>query len=128
MSLRYRAPGVFMVMLALSLFLGVLMSLPNTAIADTAVVSTDILNIRNGPGTGYSIITQAGSGQRLPVLEKSGDWYCVSLASGQKGWLAGWLVKIEPSQAQPAQSTSTVAKVNGSAVNIRAGPAPGIVS
>lgn len=122
MHLRYRVPSIFMIMLALSLFLGVLMTFTNTAFADTAVVSTNVLNVRSGPGTGYSIITQVGSGQRLPVLEKSGDWYMVNLATGQKGWLAGWLVKIEASQAQPAQSAGTVAKVNGSSVNIRSGP------
>ncbi|MFX4262085.1 N-acetylmuramoyl-L-alanine amidase [Pelotomaculum propionicicum] len=125
MHLRYRVPSIFLLMLAMALFLGVLMSSANSAFADTAVVSTDILNIRAGPGTGYSVITQAGAGDRLSVLEKSGDWYCVSLATGQKGWLAGWLVSIEKSQAQAPQNVSRTAKVNGSSVNIRSGPGTG---
>jgi N-acetylmuramoyl-L-alanine amidase len=125
MHLRYRVTSIFMIMLALAMSLGVLLSFANTAFADTAVVSSDTLNIRAGPGTGYSIITQAGSGERLPVLEKSGDWYCVSLSTGQKGWLAGWLVSIEQSQAQPVQNNSQSAKVNGSSVNIRSGPGTG---
>lgn len=125
MHLRYRVPSIFLFMLALALFLGVLLSSTNTAFADTAVVSANILNVRSGPGTGYSIITQVGSGNRLTVLEKSGDWYCVSLSTGQKGWLAGWLVSIEPSQAPAAQTTTQVARVNGSSVNIRSGPGTG---
>lgn len=125
MHLRYRVPSIFLFMLALALFLGVLLSSANTAFADTAVVSSNILNVRTGPGTDYSIITQVGSGNRLPVLEKSGDWYCVSLSTGQKGWLAGWLVNIEKSQAPAALNTAQVARVNGSSVNIRSGPGTG---
>jgi N-acetylmuramoyl-L-alanine amidase len=125
MHLRYRVPSAFLIILVLALFLSVLLTFAGTAFADTAVVSSNILNIRTGPGTGYSIITQAGSGDRLPVLEKSGDWYCVNLSTGQKGWLAGWLVNIEKPQAAAAQSTGQVAKVNSGSVNIRSGPGTG---
>jgi len=125
MHLRYRVPNAFLIILVLALFLSVLLTSAGTAFADTAFVSSNILNIRTGPGTGYSIITQAGSGDRLPVLEKSGDWYCVNLSTGQKGWLAGWLVNIEKPQAAAAQSTGQVAKVNSGSVNIRSGPGTG---
>ncbi len=123
MHLRYRFPGIFLIALALFLSFGVLMT--NKAFADTAVVTTDVLNIRAGPGTGYNIVTQAGLNERFSVLDKSGDWYCVSLASGQKGWLAGWLVNIEKSPVQTAPSTSTAVRVNGNAVNVRSGPGTG---
>ena len=120
MHLRYRFPGIFLIALALFLSFGLLMT--NKAFADTAIVTTDVLNIRAGPGTGYNIVTQVNRNERLSVLDKSGDWYCVSLPSGQKGWLAGWLVNIEKSPAQAAPSSSTAVRVNGNAVNIRSGP------
>lgn len=125
MHLRYRVPRIFLIMLTIVLLLVIIMTSASAALADTAVVSSNVLNIRNGPGTGYSIISQVGLGERLPVIEKSGDWYYVSLSTGQRGWLAGWLVNIEQSQPQQAQNNSQAARVNGSSVNIRSGPGTG---
>jgi N-acetylmuramoyl-L-alanine amidase len=125
MLLRYHATGAFLNMLILALILAVFLAFANTAFADTAVVSSDILNIRTGPGTDYGIIIQAGSGDRFTILEQSGDWYCISLSTGQKGWLAGWLAKIEKTQAQAAQAAGTAARIDSSYVNIRSGPGTG---
>jgi N-acetylmuramoyl-L-alanine amidase len=124
MLLRYRSTRFFLKILTLALFLAVLLAFTNAAFADTAVVS-DIINIRTGPGTDYSIIKQAGSGDRFTILEQSGDWYCISLSTGQKGWLAGWLVEVEKTQVQVSQGTGTAARVDGSYVNIRSGPGTG---
>ena len=124
MLLSYRSAKGFLKILTLALFLTVLFAFTNSAFADTAVVS-DIINIRTGPGTDYSIIKQAGSGDRFTILEQSGDWYCISLTTGQKGWLAGWLVKVEKPQAQATQGTGTAARIDGSYVNIRSGPGTG---
>jgi N-acetylmuramoyl-L-alanine amidase len=124
MLLRYRSTRVFLKIFTLALFLAGLFTFTNSAFADTAVVA-DIINIRTGPGTDYSIIKQAGSGERFTILEQSGDWYCISLSTGQKGWLAGWLVNIEKPQAATIQNTEQVAKVNSSSVNIRSGPGTG---
>jgi N-acetylmuramoyl-L-alanine amidase len=124
MLLRYRSTRVFLKIFTLALFLAVLLAFTDSAFADTAVVS-DIINIRTGPGTDYSIIKQAGSGDRFMILEQSGDWYCISLPTGQKGWLACWLVKVEKTQVQAPQSTGTAARIDGSYVNIRSGPGTG---
>lgn len=90
----------------------------------TAVIGGSPVNIRSGPGTGYSIITQVWSGQRYPVLDASGGWYKIQL-SGGSGWVAGWLVNIEtppPQNPPPATSGGKLAVVSGSFVNIRSGP------
>lgn len=36
------------------------------------------------------------------MLEQAGDWYKVSLEGGVIGWVAGWLVDVEPAEASPA--------------------------
>ncbi len=123
MILRYRFPGILLIMLALFLSLGFLTA--GKAFADTAVVATDVLNVRAGPGTDYNLVTKVGLNERFAVMAQSGDWYCVNLPSGQKGWLAGWLVNIEKEPVQAAPATSTTVKVNGNAVNIRSGPGAG---
>jgi N-acetylmuramoyl-L-alanine amidase len=103
----------------------------NSGAGQVAVLNGSNINIRGGPGTGYEVVAQGGSGERYPVLDKNGDWVKVQLSSGT-GWVAGWLVSLEstPSEAPrpdpvtPAipGSGSKVALVNGSMVNVRSGP------
>ncbi|MCL6634886.1 MAG: N-acetylmuramoyl-L-alanine amidase [Peptococcaceae bacterium] len=135
MPYERRMPYSFSAVLLLAVFLGVLLGYPGltAAAGETAVVAADVLNVRTGPGTGYGIVTQVGLGERLPVLDRSGDWYKVQLSRGGSGWVAGWLVKIEAaasSQSQPAsrgggQAGGKVAVVTGSYVNVRSGPGTG---
>ncbi|OPY57624.1 MAG: N-acetylmuramoyl-L-alanine amidase AmiC precursor [Pelotomaculum sp. PtaU1.Bin035] len=141
MRFRYRFSFGFVVLLGLMLFFGVLLTSPyvSAAAGDTAVVAVDLVNIRSGPGTGYQVAAQAALGDRLTVLNKSGDWYSVKLNSGLTGWVAGWLVAIEtagpdvsPPVNQPASSGSggsryggEIAVVTGSVVNVRSGPGTG---
>ncbi len=123
MHVRYRLSFSLPVILAFALFLGFFLAFPQLVFADTAVVASGTVNIRNGPGTSYDIVTRASSGDRLPILTKSGDWYCVNRPSGEKGWIAGWLVNVEKTApATTSQSSGQVAVVTGSSVNIRSGP------
>ncbi|MFA4886034.1 MAG: SH3 domain-containing protein, partial [Desulfotomaculaceae bacterium] len=123
MHVRYRLSFSLPVILSFALFLGFLLAFPHLVFADTAVVTSDTVNIRTGPGTSYDIVTQASSGDRLPILTQSGDWYCVNQPSGEKGWIAGWLVNVEqPAQATAPQNSGQVAVVSGNSVNIRSGP------
>ncbi len=115
------------IMMALTLFLGILFLLPHISFAanGTAVVAANVVNIRNGPGTGCAVISQVGLGQRLPVLSQSGDWYQISLPSGEKGWLASWLVNVDKDPAPapaPAQNSNQAVVVNVDCANIRGGP------
>ncbi|NLI13487.1 N-acetylmuramoyl-L-alanine amidase [Pelotomaculum propionicicum] len=123
MHVRYQSSFGLPVILAFALFLGFLLAFPQLVFADTAVVASDSVNIRTGPGTTYDIIAQASSGDRLTIVSQSGDWYCVNRPSGQNGWIAGWLVNVEQAaQAAAPQSSGQVAVVSGSSVNIRSGP------
>jgi len=124
---RLSLAAIFMFILLLSLN-------PATSFAagETAVVGADVLNVRGGPGTNHDVIQQAGSGDRLPVLDRSGDWVKVRLASGAAGWVAGWLVAVEqpapsPSASPPpaGQPGGGTAVVGGSNVNVRGGPGTG---
>ncbi|MCL6635429.1 MAG: SH3 domain-containing protein, partial [Peptococcaceae bacterium] len=121
-------------MAALFLLLLMLLLKPGSSFAagETAVVSTGVLNVRSGPGTGYDVVQQVFSGDRLPLLDRSGDWVKVQLAAGGTGWVAGWLVKIRAAAPPlsetgsgtqpPAPAQNEVAVVTGGQVNIRSGP------
>lgn len=93
----------------------------------TAVVNASVLNVRNGPGTGYGVMAQVRHGERYTVLEQSGEWFKISLSNGAAGWVAGWLVNITTTPSgspggdeTPGEDKSAV--VTGSVVNVRSGP------
>ena len=45
------------------------------------------LNVRSGPGTSYSIVSQAVSLTEYPLLEEQAGWFKISLPDGQAGWV-----------------------------------------
>ncbi|MFZ5632615.1 MAG: N-acetylmuramoyl-L-alanine amidase [Bacillota bacterium] len=60
-----------------------------------AVINGSNVNIRSGPGTGYSVVSRANRGERLLLADKSSDWYKVVLDSGGTGWVVSWLVEVD---------------------------------
>lgn len=74
-----------------------------TITGKAALVTVDKLNIRSGPGTGYSILKQAVKGDILLVSMKSNDWYQVSLDGGETGWIASWLVTLRSVAELPSR-------------------------
>lgn len=83
-----------------------------------AIINVSVLNIRSGPGTQHSVVDHVTKGERLPILEQSGDWYRVSMENGKEGWIADWLVETEAAEI----TASGIATVNGTIVNVRSGP------
>jgi len=98
---------------------------PETSAA-TFIIAQSVVNLREGPGTGYAIIGKTAPGQKLASVGKQGDWYKVSLSSGKVGWIAGWLVKTVVQKAEPQESPqASIYVVAPSVVNLREGPGTG---
>ena len=53
---------------------------------------TGILNVREGPGTSYDIVTKIKPGEKYDLLEEKGDWYKIELPN-QTGWVSSQYVK-----------------------------------
>ncbi len=64
---------------------------PPSASPEVVSVKVNSLNVRSGPGKSYAVIFKARRGDRLTVLERSGDWIRIRAANGKEGWTAGWL-------------------------------------
>lgn len=63
----------------------------------TVTVTADVLNVRNGQGTGADILTQVRSGEQYEVTGDPVDgWYPVNV-SGTDGWVSGDYVIEETS-------------------------------
>jgi uncharacterized protein YraI len=74
--------------------LALLVASAGAAAAFPATVTTD-LNVRSGPGTGYSIVDQLQAGDTVEVVESSGSWY--QLADG--GWASASYLDADGSAA-----------------------------
>ncbi|OMP68106.1 N-acetylmuramoyl-L-alanine amidase [Domibacillus epiphyticus] len=55
-------------------------------------IKNDGTNIRTSPSTSSSVIVQGSQGERYPVIGQEGDWYKISLASGNEAYVASWVV------------------------------------
>lgn len=61
-----------------------------------AVVNTEALNLRSGPGVVYDIPGLLKRGDLLKVTGRNpaGNWLKVICPGGQEGWVAAWLLEI----------------------------------
>jgi len=61
---------------------------------DLRFVDGDRVNMRGGPGTDYAVVGKLVRNDMVEVLEDNGSgWlHLRDTASGQKGWMADWLV------------------------------------
>jgi uncharacterized protein YraI len=108
----------------------------NTGGAPMASVTTYYLNVRQGPGLGYAIISRLTRGQMVQLVgfrNANATWVKVNLPDGRQGWsYAGYLQSSVPISSlaveggQPAPVGGSTATVTRAAiVNVRLGPGVG---
>ena len=82
--------------------------------APTAVVSTELLNLRAGPGTDFELLGRVGAGTVLPITGRPADgaaWWQVSTDYGP-AWVLGELVQATgPLAGVPAVATQSVTRL-----------------
>lgn len=61
--------------------------------ACTGVITAHLVNVREGPGMTYPVVTQVNAGTQVSVLEITQDWLRVRLPSGQEGWVFAQFVR-----------------------------------
>lgn len=97
------------------------------------------INVRTGPGTGYSRVTRLGEGKRVAVLGKDGDWYHISF-DGKTGYIFtdylipdGSSAPTKSSAPMPAEAPAPAVSGSGASpgnatvqggntINVRTGP------
>jgi uncharacterized protein (TIGR02594 family) len=74
------------------------------------IVTTDTLNVRSGPGTGYTIIDKVNRGDRLVFISATPDWDWVNLkiSETRTGWCSSkYLMEQNDLFALPAEYSAT---------------------
>jgi uncharacterized protein YgiM (DUF1202 family) len=92
--MRYLYSALAVVTLSLTLMLAFGAWQPTAAHAQanaTVTILADRLNIRSGPGTGYSVAASAKKGEKYTVTGQNGNCAWLKIASGGKalGWVSG---------------------------------------
>lgn len=75
--------------------------------AGTYTVTASLLNMRSGPGTGYSIVTTIPTGSVVTVTATGGDWAAVTYNSFEGYCSVEYLVPYEESSTSETTTTVT---------------------
>ena len=101
--------------------------------ANATVTGGTTINVRSGPATSYARVGMVGTGKRVAMLDKSGDWYHISF-DGKTGYILGTYLILDgseaPAVAAPAPQSAGTSVGNatvrgGSTINVRSGPGTG---
>lgn len=100
-----------------------MMSVP--AFAESGTVTGDYVNIRSGPGTGYSVVECLRKGAQLTVTDRSdSSWYAVEY-NGLRGFMASGYLSVTEEEIfveTPTQSGGSEGYINAMYVRFRSGP------
>ncbi len=91
--------------------------MPEKGFAEETAKITNTLNVRSGPSLTSSVLQQVHSGETLPIIGNSGEWFEVRLDSEETGWIAGWLITTIENTETPSVVEPIV-----SDLQIRSGP------
>jgi uncharacterized protein YraI len=82
-----------------------------SAAGATLTITSDLVNVRSGPGTEYGLIGSAANGESFGVVAKTaaGDWWLVCCVGGQNGWVFGELAAVQGGESVPV--TAEIAAV-----------------
>lgn len=62
--------------------------------ADQAIIKTDHLNVRSGPGTHFEKINQVNTNETYQIIQHQGDWVEIEI-DGSSGWITNEYITIE---------------------------------
>lgn len=90
------------------------------------VVSQEIVNVRQGPGTTYGIVGSVNSGTTLEIIGKNeqGDWWQICCVNGEPGWIFGQLGSADNTEAVAVAQNIPPAPAPQPAAPEPAAPAP----
>ena len=57
------------------------------SLGTTKILTWDFSAVKSAPGNNYSSIAAVRKGDKLTIMEQSGEWVRVRLENGQEGWI-----------------------------------------
>ncbi|MEO0409494.1 MAG: SH3 domain-containing protein [Cyanobacteria bacterium P01_A01_bin.135] len=91
----------------------------------TSTVTASVLNIRSGPGLGFTVVGELFEGTQVEVLRTSGDWAEISSSTAGEAWVSSSFLAGDGSTGGGGTPSDGTATVTASELNIRSGPGLG---
>lgn len=86
-----------------------------------AVITTDGLRVRKGPGTNYGVLGTIQKGAAYKVKSTEGSWVKIQTPYGD-GWVANEFVKFSGTQKKSSSGSSQTGKITADSLNVRNDP------
>lgn len=74
---------------------------PPTPAPARLTITSDLVNVRSGPGTDFGLVGTAATGESFEVTGRNaaGDWWQICCVNGQPAWVFGELATVENAAA-----------------------------
>ena len=86
--------------------------------ANSGVITEEVVNAREGPGTGYEVVEMLAKGKTVTVLGEESGWYHIQW-NDSKGYVKADYLAVGGSASSKAVNATVT---GGSAINVRSGP------
>lgn len=86
-----------------------------------AIITTDGLRVRKGPGTSYGVLGTIQKGTAYKVMSTEGSWVKIQTPYGD-GWVANEFVQYSGSQKKNSSSSSQTGTITANSLNVRNKP------
>jgi cell wall-associated NlpC family hydrolase len=83
-------------------------TIPDANPALAAMITSDQVNMRKGPGTAYDRVDQLGSGAQVNVLARHDDWVKIETGYGTVAWIFRDLLDMSPMVARRIPYTDNI--------------------
>jgi N-acetylmuramoyl-L-alanine amidase len=87
----------------------------------TVTISTDPLNVREGPGLSYRVVKQVKKGETFKLIKEENNWIQIKLSNNLNGWVANWLVEKEK-EKETISNPSSLGTITVDGLRVRNGP------
>ena len=127
MQIKKKSKRIFSCLLAFLCSVSMLAS----PIAAASATATEGVNIRSGPGTGYSVIGVLGTGEAAEVVDSTNpQWIKIRTSDGKEGYCSAEYLSVEGTDSSSGTGTSsgsqsgtgTATAVTTDVLNLRSGP------
>lgn len=85
---------------------------PSESMSKIGIISGSNVRMRGGPGTNYATVGYLGTGAKVDITGKTGNWYAVSY-NGQKGYVCADYMSLSSNTSQASQIVATAKEYLG---------------
>src|SRR5699024_4611102 len=88
------------------ILLAAILGFPAPTSANEAIINTDYLNVRSGPGTNYEKIDQVNTGEVYTIVNEEDNWIEIEI-NDRTGWVTSEYITVSDKDSEKANSDAS---------------------